>query len=70
MALSRGMIGTQGKNPKCLPFHKKTFSLETGECLVVMSALLKPIAVKVEDGNVFIGIYADLELESADENFT
>jgi nitrite reductase (NADH) small subunit len=34
MALSRGMIGTQGEEPKvACPFHKKTFSLKTGECL-------------------------------------
>ena len=34
MALSRGMIGTQSDEPKvACPFHKKTFSLVTGECL-------------------------------------
>src|ERR1700751_1474178 len=36
MALSRGMIGSEGDSlePKvACPFHKKTFSLKTGECL-------------------------------------
>src|SRR3954464_4187806 len=34
MALSRGMIGSQAGEPKvACPFHKKTFSLQTGECL-------------------------------------
>src|SRR5688572_26421887 len=36
MALSRGMIGSTGDHcePKvACPFHKKTFSLQTGRCL-------------------------------------
>jgi len=57
MALSRGMIGTQGDEPKvACPFHKKTFSLKTGECLNGDECSLKTYAVKVENGKVYIGI--------------
>lgn len=57
MALSRGMIGSQGEEPKvACPFHKKTFSLRTGECLSGDECSLKTYPVKVEEGFVFIGI--------------
>jgi nitrite reductase (NADH) small subunit len=57
MALSRGMIGTMGEEPKvACPFHKKTFSLKTGECLSGDECALKTYPVKVEDGKVFIGV--------------
>ena len=57
MALSRGMIGSQQDVPKiACPFHKKTFSLITGECLTGDECSIKTYPVKVEDGKVFIGI--------------
>lgn len=57
MALSRGMIGAAGEEPKvACPFHKKTFSLKTGECLNGDECAIKTYRVKAEDGNVFIGI--------------
>ena len=57
MALSRGMIGTLGEEPKvACPFHKKTFSLKTGECLSGDECALKIYPVKVEEGKVFIRI--------------
>ena len=60
MALSRGMIGTATDEPKvACPFHKKTFSLSTGECLSAESCgSLKTYPVKVEDGTVYIGLTA------------
>ena len=55
MALSRGMIGTAGDEPKvACPFHKKTFSLETGACLSGDDYVLKTYDIKVEGGQVFI----------------
>src|ERR1044071_4203829 len=51
MALSRGMIGSQGDEPKvACPFHKKTFSLETGNCLTDNGYKINtyPIMVKNE----------------------
>jgi nitrite reductase (NADH) small subunit len=57
MALSRGMIGSLGDEPKvACPFHKRTFSLKTGECLSGEVCAIKTYDVKVEDGKVFIGI--------------
>jgi nitrite reductase (NADH) small subunit len=57
MALSRGMIGTQGDEPKvACPFHKKTFSLKTGECMSGDECAIKTYPVKVEGGKVFIGV--------------
>ena len=57
MALSRGMIGTLADEPKvACPFHKKTFSLKTGECLSGDEGSLKTYPVKVEGGKVFIGV--------------
>jgi nitrite reductase (NADH) small subunit len=57
MALSRGMIGTQAEEPKvACPFHKKTFSLKTGECLSGDECAIKTYPVKIEDGRVYIGI--------------
>jgi nitrite reductase (NADH) small subunit len=57
MALSRGMIGSQGDEPKvACPFHKRTFSLKTGECLSGDDCSIKTYNVKVEDERVYIGI--------------
>lgn len=59
MVLSRGMIGSAGDacEPKvACPFHKKTFSLLTGECLNGDDYTIKTYPVKVEEGRVYIGI--------------
>ena len=48
--LSRGMIGSQDGEPKvACPFHKKTFSLQTGKCLSDEGCYeISTYAVKVE----------------------
>jgi len=59
MALSRGMIGSTGEacEPKvACPFHKKTFSLITGECINDDECSIKTYPVKVENGKVYIGV--------------
>lgn len=57
MALSRGMIGSEGSEPKvACPFHKKTFSLVDGHCMNGEECAIKVYPVKVEDGSVFIGV--------------
>ncbi len=56
MALSRGMIGSLQDEPKvACPFHKKNFSLRTGECLNAEEEKIEVFPVKVEDGFVYIG---------------
>lgn len=57
MALSRGMLGSHGDTPKvACPFHKKTFSLQTGECLSGDECAIKTYPVKIDNGMVYIGI--------------
>jgi nitrite reductase (NADH) small subunit len=57
MALSRGMIGSQNDEPKvACPFHKKTFSLVSGECLNGDECSIKTYPVKIDNGKVYIGI--------------
>ncbi|TAF97363.1 MAG: nitrite reductase (NAD(P)H) small subunit [Cytophagia bacterium] len=57
MALARGMIGDTAGEPKvACPFHKKTFSLETGLNLQGESYCIRTYPVKVEDGVVYVAV--------------
>ena len=57
MILSRGMIGSQEGEPKvACPFHKKTFSLKTGECLNADECNISVYPVRIENGYVHIGV--------------
>lgn len=59
MVLSRGMIGSTGDQcePKvACPFHKKTFSLITGECLSGDDFQIKTYSLKIHDGKVYIRV--------------
>jgi len=59
MALSRGMTGSTGDQcePKvACPFHKKTFSLITGECLSGDEYRIKTYPIKIQEGKVYIQI--------------
>lgn len=59
MVLSRGMIGSQQGEPKiACPFHKKTFSLKTGQCLNAEECNIEVYPVRVENGFVHIGFTA------------
>lgn len=56
MALSRGLTGSQGDEPKvACPFHKKTFSLKDGRNLNGDDCSITTFPVKVEQGFVYIG---------------
>ena len=62
MVLSRGMIGSAGDNcePKvACPFHKKTFSLVSGECLSGEEYEIKTYPIKIIDNYVYIGLEED-----------
>jgi nitrite reductase (NADH) small subunit len=59
MVLSRGMIGSAGEQcePKvACPFHKKTFSLLTGDCLTGEEYRIQTYPIKVKNGKVYIWI--------------
>jgi len=57
MAISRGMIGSQGEEPKvACPFHKKTFSLQTGQCLNDDEYRINTFPVMVKENRVYIAL--------------
>lgn len=57
MALARGMIGETNGEPKvACPFHKKAFSLNTGENMNGDEESVTTYPIKVEDGYVYIGL--------------
>lgn len=59
MALSRGMIGSAGEQcePKvACPFHKRTFSLQTGDCLTGDDYRIRTYPIKVKEGKVYVGV--------------
>ena len=56
MILSRGMIGSESGVPKvACPFHKKTFSLATGENLNGSECDLATYPVQIVDNAVLVG---------------
>jgi len=59
MALSRGMTGSTGENHEAkvaCPFHKKTFSLETGACLSGEDYRIRTYPIRIKNGKVYIGL--------------
>lgn len=57
MALARGMTGDKNGIPKvACPFHKKTFSLESGENLDGEEYSIQVFPVKIEENYVYVGI--------------
>lgn len=55
LVLARGILGDASGVPKvACPLHKKTFSLETGECLSGDPYELKTFRVKTENGRVLL----------------
>jgi len=59
MVLARGMIGSVQGEPKiACPFHKRTFSLKTGECLNAEECNITVYPVRIENGYVHIGFTA------------
>ncbi|HET6884322.1 MAG TPA: nitrite reductase large subunit NirB, partial [Pirellulales bacterium] len=62
--LSRGIIGDQAGAPKvACPLHKKTFALETGDCLSGEDYSIRVFPVKVEDGDVYLELPPRHELD-------
>ena len=56
-SLSRGIIGTEGDEPKVVcPIHKKSFSLKSGQCLSGEDYAVNVYPVKVENDVVYVGV--------------
>lgn len=57
MALSRGLIGRAGDEPKvACPFHKNTFSLKSGQNMNGKEQSLVLYPVRLEENKVYIKI--------------
>ncbi len=57
MVLSRGMIGDASGIPKvACPLHKKTFSLQNGDCLSDEDYSIQVFPVKIESESVFVNM--------------
>jgi NAD(P)H-dependent nitrite reductase small subunit len=63
--LARGLLGDQAGTPKiACPLHKKTFSLESGECLSGEDFKVQTFPVKVDGDDVFIQLPTMEELDA------
>lgn len=57
MVLSRGIIGSQGEEPKvACPFHKKTFSLRDGSCLNDEQYSIATYPIEIRGGVVYVEV--------------
>jgi nitrite reductase (NADH) large subunit len=66
MVLARGIIGDQAGTPKvACPLHKKTFALDSGDCLSGEPYALATFPVKVEQDVVYVELPPAKELEAA-----
>ncbi len=62
--LSRGIVGDQAGTPKvACPLHKKTYSLESGECLTGEDYSIRTFPVKIEGTDVFLQLPPQAELD-------
>ncbi len=60
MILARGLIGDVNGEPKvACPYHKKTFSLRTGENLNGDDYCIETYPVRLEDGYVYVGLQTE-----------
>jgi nitrite reductase (NADH) small subunit len=65
MVLARGIIGDDKGQPKvACPQHKKTFALDTGECLSGEPYRIASFAVQVNRGIVYVELPAAELLEA------
>jgi nitrite reductase (NADH) large subunit len=68
MVLGRGLLGTQGGEPKvACPMHKKTFSLESGAGLTDAQYRVEIFGVDVRDGEVYVALPAGAALARGEQ---
>ena len=69
MVLSRGLLGTQGDEPKvACPLHKKTFSLRTGKGLSDPAYCIRTFPVEIRDDGIFVKLPPAAEWVTKREN--
>ena len=67
--LSRGLLGTQGDEPKvACPLHKKTFSLRTGKGLSDPAYNIRTFPVEVRADGIFVKLPPASEWVTKREN--
>ncbi len=65
MVLARGIIGDQAGTPKvACPLHKKTFALDSGECLSGDDLRISTFPVQVSQGMVYVELPSVAVLEA------
>ncbi len=63
--LSRGIVGDANGVPKvACPLHKKTFSLESGECLTGENYAVEVFPVKIDGDDVYVQLPAAEEMDA------
>ena len=63
--LSRGILGSAGDVPKvACPLHKKTFSLESGDCLSADDFSLKVFPVQIKGSDVYLELPPAAQLDA------
>jgi nitrite reductase (NADH) large subunit len=63
--LARGLLGDEAGTPKvACPLHKKTFSLESGECLTGENLQVSVFPVKVDGDDVYVQLPPAAELDA------
>jgi nitrite reductase (NADH) large subunit len=66
MVLGRGLLGTQGVEPKvACPMHKKTFSLDSGAGLSDPQYAIRTFPVEVRDGDIWVALPPAAETEAS-----
>jgi nitrite reductase (NADH) large subunit len=66
MVLARGIIGDQAGSPKvACPMHKKTFALDSGECLSGDPYRIATFPVRVDGDDVYVELPPAAELPGA-----
>jgi nitrite reductase (NADH) large subunit len=66
MVLARGIVGDQAGRPKvACPLHKKTFALDSGECLSGDPYQIATFPVRIDGQDVYVELPPAKELEQA-----
>ncbi|HLW68579.1 MAG TPA: nitrite reductase small subunit NirD, partial [Gemmataceae bacterium] len=63
--LSRGIVGDHKGTPKvACPLHKKTYSLESGQCLSGESYSVQVFPVRIDGDDVYLQLPPEADLDA------